>query len=97
MIVRSLELRRFRGIEMLTVVPQGHVVVAGEPRAGRSTVLEGLFRALSPDGARGTLGDDLDFHARNRAVRAEVEVVLGDLGDELSQRCLLYTSDAADE
>jgi putative ATP-dependent endonuclease of OLD family len=85
-IVRSLELRRFRGIEKLTVVPRGHVVVVGEPRAGRSTVLEGLFRALSPDGARGTIGDDLDFHARDRAVRAEVEVVLGHLGDELSQR-----------
>lgn len=86
MVIRSLELRRFRGIEKVTLTPRGHAVVVGEPRAGRSTVLEGLFRALSPDGARGTLSDDLDFHARDRDVRAEVEVVLGDLDDDLSQR-----------
>ncbi len=86
MVVRWLELRCFRGLEKLTLVPRANVVVVGEPRAGRSAVLEGLFRALSPDGARGTLGDDLDFNGRDRAVRPEVEVVLGDLGDDLSQR-----------
>lgn len=86
MMIRSLELRRFRGIERLTLLPQTDLVIVGEPRAGRSTVLEGLFRALSPNGARGTLSDDLDFRGRDRGVRAEVEVVLGDLGDELSQR-----------
>ncbi len=86
MMIRSLELRHFRGIERLTLVPRGDVVVVGEPRAGRSTVLEGLSRVLSPDGARGTLGYDLDFHGGDRTVRAEVEVVLGDLGDELAQQ-----------
>jgi hypothetical protein len=86
MIIRSLELRHFRGIEKLTLVSRGHVVVVGEPRAGRSTVVEGLFRALSPDGARGALGHDLDLNGRDRNVRAEVEVVLGELGDDLTQR-----------
>jgi hypothetical protein len=41
---------------------------------------------LSPDGARGTIRDDLDFFDRDRAAKVEIEVVLGDLGDELSQR-----------
>lgn len=86
MMIRSLDVRRFRGIEELTIVPRGDVVVVGEPRAGRSTVLEGLFRVLSPDSTRTTLGDDLDFHGRDRSLQAEVEVVLGDLGDEVSQR-----------
>lgn len=84
--IRSLKLRYFRGIESLTVVPREDVVLVGEPRAGRSTVLEALLRTLSPDGARGPLGDDLDFHGRDRSLRPEVEIVLGDLGDELSQR-----------
>jgi hypothetical protein len=83
--VRSIELRRFRGFEQLRVVPHGHVVIVGEPRAGRSTLLEGLFRVLSPDGARGTLGDDLDFYGRDRTQRTEVEVVLGELGDDFTQ------------
>jgi hypothetical protein len=86
MMIRSLELRRFRGVKELTLVPGQHVVLGGEPRAGRSTVLEGLFRALSPDATRRTLGDDLDLYGRDHALRAEVEVTIGDLGDELTQR-----------
>jgi putative ATP-dependent endonuclease of OLD family len=84
--IRSIELRRFRGIEQLGLVPQGDVVLVGEPRAGRSTILEALSRVLSPDASRGMLGDDLDFHARNRETRVEVEVVVGDLDKELTQR-----------
>lgn len=84
--IRSIEVRSFRGIEQLSVIPQGDVVLVGEPRAGRSTIIEALSRVLSPDASRGMLGDDLDFHARDRETRAEVEVVVGDLGEELTQR-----------
>jgi len=58
----------------------------GEPRAGRSDLAEGLTRVLSSEATRLPLGDDLDFFDRDRTHRAEVEVVLGDLGTEFQQR-----------
>jgi putative ATP-dependent endonuclease of OLD family len=85
MIVKALDIRRFRGIADLRVIPAGHIVAMGVPRAGRSTLIEALFRVLSPDGARGTLGDDLDFHDRDRQAMPEIEVTLGDLGEGLTQ------------
>jgi hypothetical protein len=94
----------------MALAPEGHVVVGGEPRAGRSTLVEALFRVLSPNGSRGSLGHDLDFYDRDRSQRAEVEVVLGDLNEELTQRffdflefwdedecCLIDELDAPDE
>jgi putative ATP-dependent endonuclease of the OLD family len=83
--VRRLCIRGFRGFEAATIVPAGHVVLVGEPGAGRSDVVEALIRVLSPDSTRVRRPDELDFHRRTRGSRAEVEVVLGDLGDELEQ------------
>jgi putative ATP-dependent endonuclease of the OLD family len=82
----SLEIRRFRGFEYLVIVPTGHALVVGEPRAGRSDVIEGLRRVLSADSTRSLLGDNIDFFQRDRTFRAEVEVVLGDLGPALTQQ-----------
>jgi predicted ATP-dependent endonuclease of OLD family len=88
MIVRRLEIRRFRGFESLTLTPQGHVALVGEPRAGQSDVIESLRRALLPDSTRIPLADDIDFYRRDRTFRAEAEVVLGDLGPALNQQFL---------
>lgn len=86
--VLRLEVRNFRGFPALDVSPANHVVVVGEPRAGRTDLIEGLVRVLSPESTRVPLSDDLDFYGRDRAVRAEVEVTLGELGNTLSQAFL---------
>ena len=84
--IRQVDIRHFRGFRSLRIKPSGHVLLVGEPRAGRSDLVEALTRVFDPDSTRGTLTDDLDFFNRDTATRAEVEVVLGDLGDELEQR-----------
>lgn len=80
-----LTIQNFRGLREATIRPAGHVVIGGEPRAGRTTVVEALRRVLTPDATRLPLADDLDFYRLNRANSIEIEVVLGDLGDELEQ------------
>ena len=84
--IRQLDIRHFRGFRSLSVKPSGHVLLIGEPRAGRSDVVEALTRVLDPDSTRVTLVGNLDFFSRDTSMRAEVEVVLGDLGAELEQR-----------
>lgn len=83
--VLRLDIRNFRGFRNVTVHPNEHVVLAGEPRAGRSTILEALRRVFAPDSTRLPLTDDLDFNHRNRSKPIVVEVVLGELGDALEQ------------
>lgn len=81
----EVSLRRFRGFEHLTVQPIDHVALIGEPRAGRSDLIEGLRRVLTSDGVRYTTPSELDFWMVDTDERAEVEVVLGDLGADLEQ------------
>lgn len=81
----ELSLRRFRGFEDLTFKPDGHVALIGEPRAGRSDLIEGLRRVLTSDGVRHTTPSELDLWMLDKSRRAEVEVVLGDLGPILEQ------------
>lgn len=83
--VVQVSLRRFRGFEELTIQTADHVVLVGEPRAGRSDLIEGLRRVLTSDGVRNTVPSELDFWMLDTSERAEVEVVLGDLGDDLEQ------------
>ena len=84
--IRQVDIRHFRGFRSLRIKPSGHVLLVGEPRAGRSDLVEALTRVFDPDSTRATVTEDLDFFRRDTATRAEVEVVLGDLGDELEQR-----------
>src|SRR5713226_7900672 len=58
----------------------------GEPRAGRSDLIEGIRRVLNPDVTRFPLSEPLDFYAGNTTERAEVELIVGDLGADLTQR-----------
>lgn len=60
----------------------------GEPGAGRSDLIDALDRVLSPDFARLRVPTEFDFYNRDTSKRAEVEVTLGDLGDELEQEFL---------
>ncbi len=84
--IRQIDIRHFRGFDSLRITPSGHVLLVGEPRAGRSDVVEALTRVFDPDATRAPLTEDLDFFRRGTGTRAEVEVVIGDLGVELEQR-----------
>ncbi len=46
--IARVEIIRFRGFESFVLVPHGHVVVVGEPRAGRSDLIDALRRVLEP-------------------------------------------------
>lgn len=83
--IYQLDLRNFRGFATLSIIPAGHVLLVGEPGAGRSDIIAALDRALSPDSTRGRLPNELDFNRRDTGRPAEVEVVLGILGEALEQ------------
>ena len=83
--VHRLDIRRFRGFELATIEPAGHVLLTGEPRTGRSNVIEGLDRVLSPESTRRTCRPSLISTSGTRVSRAEVEAVLGTLGEEVEQ------------
>ncbi len=83
--VLEVSIRRFRGFEELTFQPGRHVALIGEPRAGRSDLIEGLRRVLTSYGVRHTTPSELDLWMVDTARRAEVEVVLGNLGPDLEQ------------
>lgn len=46
--IARLEITRFRGFESFVLVPREHVVIVGEPRAGRSDLIAALRRVLEP-------------------------------------------------
>lgn len=50
--VTRLRLVRFRGFEDHTLIPSGNVLLAGEPRGGRSTILDALRRVLDSTSTR---------------------------------------------
>jgi putative ATP-dependent endonuclease of OLD family len=83
-----LRLQRFRGFEALTLTPTDHVLVVGEPRAGRSDLIAALCRVLDHRSTR-RQADPLDVHRPTgaaavlpAAMRDEAEVGSGtDLAD----------------
>ncbi len=46
--IARVEITRFRGFESFVLLPREHVVVVGEPRAGRSDLIAALRRVLEP-------------------------------------------------
>ena len=65
--------------------PAGHVVLVGEPGAGRTDLIEGLERVFSPEATRTRVPTELDFFRSDKSQRAEVEVVVGSLPESLEQ------------
>ena len=57
--VTRLQISGFRGWKQLDLRPNGHVVLAGIPRAGRTDTTEALARVLVPDAARNASLTDL--------------------------------------
>ena len=83
--VKELQIQGFRGFSALHVRPQGHVVVMGEPGAGRSDLIEALARVLDADTSRTRITTELDFWNRNTSEPIQIAVTLGELGDDLEQ------------
>lgn len=81
-----LRLQRFRGFAELTLGLGAHVLVVGEPRAGRSDLVAAIERVLGPDSTRAQ-ADPLDIHRSevDGSVLTEVEVTLVDLDPALEQ------------
>jgi len=89
--VFAMRMRNFRGMSDLTIRPRGHAVLVGPPGCGRTTVVDALTRVLDADSTRGVPSDDLDFHRRDITQPLTIEVILGDLGDELREHFLYRT------
>ena len=85
--VVRLQVKNFRGFEELQVRPRSHVVLMGPPGGGRSDLIEALSRVLEPEASRAPVTEG-DFHWGRVGQPVEVEVVVGDLGNELEQRFL---------
>jgi hypothetical protein len=85
--VRILRCRaaNFRGFDRVEIVPRGHVVLVGEPRAGRTDLLAALDKVFEVDASR---LDELDFHNSDLSEDVKIEVVVGDLGSLLQQTFL---------
>ncbi|WP_067067545.1 ATP-dependent nuclease [Carbonactinospora thermoautotrophica] len=78
-------IEHFRGFDQVEVVPRGHVLLVGEPRAGRTDLLTALARVLNFDASR--VLEEFDFHGGDTSRDIHIEVTLGDLG-QLQQRFL---------
>src|SRR4051812_10972863 len=86
--IYRIELRHFRGFEELAIAANEHVVIMGEPGSGRSDLIDALDRVFSPDYTRSRMPVEFDFFKKDTNSHAEVEVTLGQLGDELEQAFL---------
>lgn len=85
MLIRQFTVTRFRGIESMTLCPGPRTVLLGPNNAAKSTLLEALDLVLHPGfGRPRPAPDELDYYARDPRQGFEIEVVLGDLGDEFS-------------
>lgn len=84
--VARVTVRNFRGFGEVEVVPRGHVLLVGEPRAGRSDLLAAIALVLTIEAPRSLT--EFDFHGCNVDAPIEVEVVLSELEHDLVQRLL---------
>jgi putative ATP-dependent endonuclease of the OLD family len=87
--IMQVHIAGFRGYDEFMLRPDRHVLLVGEPRAGRSDLLVALSRVLYPDSTRLQL-EPWDFFDADTTRRAEVELVLGDLGTSLEQQFLRH-------
>ncbi|MEU1299426.1 hypothetical protein [Streptomyces shenzhenensis] len=88
--VCRVSLRRFRGFTEAEIAPQGHAVLVGEPRAGRSDLIAAMRRVLDPRAGTAPNLDDVQRPfpevAEDEVIPpTEVEVTLLGLGPELEQ------------
>ena len=85
MFVRELQIRHFRCFSNMTIKPKGHVVVMGEPGAGRSGLVEALRRVLDVEANRARTITELDFYNGDVSQPTQITLTLGGLGEVLEQ------------
>jgi putative ATP-dependent endonuclease of the OLD family len=61
--IARVRLQRFRGFQSADLILSGHTIIAGEPRSGRSDIVEALKRVLDPRSTRSRV-NPLDIHRR---------------------------------
>lgn len=88
MYIKELRIYRFRGLLDISVRPKGHVVVMGEPGAGRSDLIEAVVRVLDPEASRARITTELDFHNRDTTQPIQIALTLAGLGADLEQQFL---------
>lgn len=85
MYIRQLNVKYFRGFTDIEIKPKSHVVLMGEPGAGRSDLINAISKVLDPDIIRAGGTTELDFYQRNTAVPIEISIIIGGLGPDLEQ------------
>src|SRR5215470_17251200 len=81
--VVALHIAGFRGWTDVTLKPAGHMLVVGEPRAGRSDLIDALRRVLDPDLTRNP-PDEFDAFQPDLAAPADQDVPFPDHGHKES-------------
>lgn len=86
--ITRLRLKDFRGYESADIFAAGHMVIAGEPRGGRTDLVMALRHVLDPRSTSSRV-DPLDVRRPSDVQQGgpltEIEVTLTDLGTELEQ------------
>ena len=72
----------------MRVKPKGHVVIMGEPAAGRSDLIEAMARVLDSDSSRTRITTELDFHNQDTSLPIQISITVADLGPDLEQNFL---------
>ena len=88
--VKELFIQSFRGFSELTVRPKGHLVVMGEPGAGRSDLIEALGRVLNATTARTRETTEVDFYGRDIKKPIHITLTIGGLSAVHEQTFMDY-------
>lgn len=83
--IKELRIQNFRGLSDLTVRPNGHAVLMGEPRAGRSTIVDALARVLTFYRGRHRDITELDFHKGDTSNTIRITLTVGELDPQHEQ------------
>ena len=76
--IRELHILSFRGFSEFRVRPNGHVVIMGEPRAGRSGLIAALGRVLDSSAFTIRSITELDFYHCNTDRPIFIGLILGE-------------------
>ena len=83
MYIKELEIVNFRGFLRLKLRPNGHVVIMGEPRSGRSDLIEALGRVLDAESLRTRVTSELDFYNLDTSTPIRIAATLAGLDLEV--------------
>lgn len=88
--IRQVAIERFRGFDAFVTTLRDHVILVGEPGAGRSDLLEAIARVLDPDSLRQRRASDLDFYDLDTNQDAIVELTITSLSTAMSTALTKY-------